>query len=170
MGKYGLKIRNYEAGSIYEYNLGVRDYYESKDAVITNSLFLDFLWKNGLDVYKDKATRDVICLEFGYGGSSYKHQLNKLTKKMKEAEKSGDLEKINTLKYALVKVEERKDKYIKRSKQEIREDFYVNGVDIHYISKNLHILCQEFFLHHISNYSNLINLKQNNHSTINSSP
>ena len=46
MGKYGLKIKNYEAGSVYEYNLGARDYYEVKDAMLTNSLFLDFLLEN----------------------------------------------------------------------------------------------------------------------------
>ena len=136
MGKYGLKIKNYEAGSIYEYNLGVRDYYESKDAMLTNSLFLDFLLENGLSTYKDKSTRDVICIEFGYGGSSYKHQVNKITKKLNEANKNGDVKKIESLEFAQSKIEERKDKYVKRSKQEIREDFYVNGVDIEYISRN----------------------------------
>lgn len=136
MGKYGLKIKNYEAGSIYEYNLGVRDYYESKDAMLTNSLFLDFLLENGLDVYKDKSTRDVICIEFGYGGSSYKNQVNKLNKKMKDAEEKNDLKTIESLKFAQSKVEERKDKYVQKTKQEIRENFYVNGVDIEYITKN----------------------------------
>ena len=136
MGRYGLKIKNYEAGSIYEYGLGVRDYYESKDAMLTNSLFLDFLLENGLNTYKDKSTRDVICIEFGYGGSSYKHQVSKLAKKMDEANKSGDAKKIELLEFAQSKIEERKDKYVKRSKQEIREDFYVNGVDIEYVSKN----------------------------------
>ena len=136
MGQYGLKIKNYEAGSIYEYNLGVRDYYESKDAMLTNSLFLDFLLENGLNSYKEKSTRDVICIEFGYGGSSYKNQVSKLNKKMKEAVEKNDLKTIESLKFAQSKVEERKDKYVKKTKQEIREDFYVNGVDIEYITKN----------------------------------
>ena len=136
MGKYGLKIKNYEAGSIYEYNLGVRDYYESKDAMLTNSLFLDFLLENGLNTYKDKSTRDVICIEFGYGGSSYKHQLKKVNKKLDEAQKSGDARKIESLEFAKNKVEERKDQYIQCSKQDIRKEFYVNGVNIEYISKN----------------------------------
>ena len=136
MGQYGLKIKNYEAGSIYEYNLGVRDYYETKDAMLTNSLFLDFLLENGLNSYKEKSTRDVICIEFGYGGSSYKNQVSKLNKKMKEAVEKNDLKAIESLKFAQSKIEERKDKYVKKTKQEIREDFYVNGVDIEYITKN----------------------------------
>ena len=136
MGRYGFKIKNYEAGSIYEYNIGVRDYYESKDAMLTNSLFLDFLLENGLNTYKDKSTRDVICLEFNYGGSSYKDQLKKINKKLNEAIKNNDCKKIESLQFALDKIEERKDKFVKKTKQEIREDFYVNGVDIEYISKN----------------------------------
>ena len=43
MGKYGLKIKNFQAGSIYEYNLGVRDIYDYTDAMLPNSLFLDYL-------------------------------------------------------------------------------------------------------------------------------
>ena len=136
MGKYGLKIKNYEAGSIYEYSLGVRDYYQTKDAMLTNSLFLDFLLENGLKTYKDKSTRDVICIEFGYNGSSYQKQKGKLTKKIKIAEKENDTSRINSLQYALDKVEERKDGYVERHKHDIRKDFYVNGVDIHYVSKN----------------------------------
>lgn len=136
MGKYGLKIKNYEAGSIYEYSLGVRDYYESKDAMLTNSLFLDFLLENGLNTYKDKSTRDVICIEFGYGGSSYKRQLSKITKKLDEANTNNDTKRIESLQFAQGKIEERKDKFVERSKQDIRKDFYVNGVDIEYVSKN----------------------------------
>lgn len=136
MGKYGLKIKNYEAGSIYEYNLGVRDYYECKDAMLTNSLFLDFLLEHGLNTYKDKSTRDVICIEFGYGGSSYKRQLSKITKKMNDISIQDDPKKIESLNFALSKVEQRKDQYVERSKQDIRKDFYVNGVDIEYVTKN----------------------------------
>ena len=134
--KYGLKIKNYEAGSIYEYNIGVRDYYEVKDAMLTNSLLLDFLLENGLNAYKEKSTRDVICLEFGYGSSSYKDQLKKINKKLAAAIEDGDDKKIESLQFAVAKIEERKDKFVKKTKQEIREDFYVNGLDIEYITKN----------------------------------
>lgn len=134
--KYGLKIKNYEAGSIYEYNIGVRDYYEVKDAMLTNSLLLDFLLENGLNAYKEKSTRDVICLEFGYGSSSYKDQLKKINKKLAAAIEDGDDKKIESLQFAVAKIEEKKDKFVKKTKQEIREDFYVNGLDIEYITKN----------------------------------
>lgn len=136
MGRYGLKIKNYEAGSIYEYNLGVRDYYESKDAMITNSLFLDFLLDNGLDTYKDKSTRDVICLEFSYGSASYKEHINKLNKKIKDAEEKGDIKKSESLKFIKNKKEEAKDKFVKKLKQDIRKEYYVNGVDIEYPKRN----------------------------------
>lgn len=136
MGRYGLKIKNYEAGSIYEYNIGARDYYQSTDAMLTNSLFLDFLLENGLDVYKDKSTRDVICLEFNYGSSSYKKQINKINKKLKEANDRGDLKKIEKLEYSKKKTEERKEKYENKLKEDIRKEFYVNGVDIEYKSSN----------------------------------
>jgi len=41
--KYGVKIKNYKVGSIYEYNLGVRNGYHFTNAMFTNSLFLYFL-------------------------------------------------------------------------------------------------------------------------------
>lgn len=136
IGRYGLKIKNYEAGSIYEYNNGARDYYQTKDAMLNNSLFLDFLIENGLDVYKEKSTRDVICIEFGYGGSSYRQQINKINKKISKAKNENQFDKIEHLEFAKEKVEERKNNYVKKTKQEIREDFYVNGVDIEYTTKN----------------------------------
>ena len=46
--KYGVKIKNYKAGSICEYTLKVRDKYHCKNAMFTNNLFLYFLLDNGL--------------------------------------------------------------------------------------------------------------------------
>ena len=43
MSEYGIKIRNIKAGTLYEYNLGVRDHYQSTQAMLSNSLFNDFL-------------------------------------------------------------------------------------------------------------------------------
>ena len=130
MGEFGLKIKNYGAGSIYGYNLGIRDRYDTKDAMLTNSLFLDFLLENGLTTWKDKATRDVICIEFGYGTKTYTEELNRINKKIAEYEQ---VEKDAT---RLLEVREQihrnKDKYKKQSMQDIRKEFYVNGVDIDY--------------------------------------
>jgi len=130
MGEFGYKIKNYEAGSIYEYNLGVRSHYQTKDAMLTNSLFLDFLMPK-LKIYKGKSTRDVICLEFSYGSSSYENQVSKIKKKMKDA----DEEKKKDYQEILKRIEENKDKYRKCSKEEIRKEFYKDGVTIEYKQK-----------------------------------
>ena len=60
MSKYGIKIKNFKVGSLYEYNLGLRDNYDYTDAMLINSLFSDFLVKNGLSVWKEESTRDII--------------------------------------------------------------------------------------------------------------
>ena len=74
MSEYGLKILNIQAASIHEKNLGVRQQLDKKDAMLTNSLFLDFLLNNGLKVWKEESTRDIVCLEFGYGTRSYEEE------------------------------------------------------------------------------------------------
>ena len=48
--------------------------------MLVNSLFLDFLLDNGLSVWKDGSTRDIICLEFNYGTRSYKEEVAHLRK------------------------------------------------------------------------------------------
>lgn len=134
MSKFGLFIKNYMAGSIYEYNLGVRAGYDFKRAMISNSLFLDFLKKNGLEVWKDKATRDVICIDFAYGSSSYEQQKKKISKSIKKAKKQGnDTKKLEEI---AARIDESKDKFEKKSANDIRKEFYVNGVDIEYLTKN----------------------------------
>ena len=50
ISEFGLKIKNIEASTLFEYNIGVRDHYEYKDAMFTNSLFHDFLKENGLKI------------------------------------------------------------------------------------------------------------------------
>ena len=52
---------------MYEYNLGLRTSMSMTDAMLSNSLLLDFLEKNGLEDYKGKSTRDVICIKFSFG-------------------------------------------------------------------------------------------------------
>ena len=134
MGKYGLFIKNYMAGSIYEYNLGVRESYDFQRAMLTNSLFLDFLLENGLNVWKEKATRDVICIDFGYGSSSYEQQKKNIEKSIEKAKNNG--KKTDKLEEVAIRIEENKDKFIKKNPNDIRDEFYVNGVDIEYLSKD----------------------------------
>ena len=80
MSEYGIKIKNFQAGSLYGYNLGIRDRLDSTNAMLTNSLFSDFLKDNGLTVWKNESTRDIICIEFEYGSRSYKEELQHLDK------------------------------------------------------------------------------------------
>ena len=91
MSEYGLKIKNFEAGSLYSYNLGVRNNYDYTNAMFTNSLFSDFLIQNGLSVWKGRSTRDIICIEFNYGSRSYEEEMKHLQKLIKEVEGSEDI-------------------------------------------------------------------------------
>ena len=142
MSKYGLKIKNYQAGSIYGYNLGIRDKYDFKDAMFTNSLFNDFLKDNGLNIWKEESTRDLICIEFDYGVRSYEEEikhLNNSLQKIQKDEKILDVEKekyIERINFYKARAEINKDKYKKTSKEEIRTEFYTNGVTIIYQSYN----------------------------------
>ena len=82
MSKYGYKIKNYEAGSLYGYNLGVRNRLDYTDAMLTNSLFSFFMVENGLNIWKEESTRDIICIEFNYGTRSYEEEVLHIDKQI----------------------------------------------------------------------------------------
>ena len=150
MSDYGLAIKNYEAGSLYAYNLGVRSQYDYTDAMLTNSLFLDFLKENKLKVFKDSATRDIICIEFNYGTRSYDEELKHIRKTAKElrteykkVKSLGNPKKTDYIRNKRKRVMElyrecnlNKEKYKKVSKEDIRTEFYQNGVEVCYINRN----------------------------------
>ena len=139
MGKYGYKIKNFQAGSIYEKMCGVREIYDSKDAMLTNSLFLDYMKSMPeFETYNDESTRDIICLEFGYGSRTYEQEKKHLEKlirdtekneKMAEDKKTARLERLAEL---LEQCEANKDKFDRKSAAEIRKMFYNDGVTIEY--------------------------------------
>lgn len=56
--------------------------------MFANSLFSDFLKENGLKIWKNESTRDIICLEFNYGSRSYQKELEHLKKLLKMPEKN----------------------------------------------------------------------------------
>ena len=91
MSEYGIKIKNFQAGSLYGYNIGIRDRLDSTDAMLTNSLFSDFLKENGLNIWKGVSTRDVICIEFEYGTRSYDEEMQNFDKIIKDISKNQDL-------------------------------------------------------------------------------
>lgn len=150
MSEYGIKILNYSAGSIFEVDQGVRYRYDTKNAMLTNSLFKDFLVENGLKVWKGESTRDIICIEFKYGSRSFEDELkhiNKLAKQnridRKRIKSHGikwQIEEIQNKKHQIARLRKQaelnQDKYVRKTADELREDFYVNGVNIKYPKYN----------------------------------
>lgn len=127
---------------LYDVNLGIRDYFTYKDAMLNNSLFSEFLKKNGLNVYrrkqdqefsKDESTRDIVCLDFDFGSRSYEDEFRRLSKLLKT-----DLtdESRNRIENTIQKVKSRKELYSEKKRGEIRDKFYNEGVDITYKTKN----------------------------------
>ena len=138
MSEFGLKIKNIKAGTLFGYNQGVRDRYDYTDGMFSNSLFSDYIRENGLNVWKDTSTRDIICLDFDFGSRSYEEELIHLKKQFAgfEEDKKMSEESKQRIRDIFKKIEENKDNYAKYSKDEIRELFYENGVDVEYINKS----------------------------------
>lgn len=150
LSEFGLKIKNIEASTLFEYNIGVRDHYEYKDAMFVNSLFKDFLDENGLRNYKGESTRDIICLEFNYGSRSFDEEMDHLYSIAKNARKEYRKSIRKKDKFLIEKAEKKrkkiselteiaiknKKKYKKLSKEEIRTLFYNDGVAVKYVTKD----------------------------------
>ena len=85
--------------------------------------------RGGLQAYKDESTRDLICIDFGFGSRSYEEERIHLSDMLATVETDEEKQRIQ---YLIDKTAENKWKYCKKSKDEIREDFYVNGVPIEY--------------------------------------
>lgn len=99
----GIRIRNYEAASVYEHWWGFRKRLDFTDAMLVDSLFKD---------YMDMGSRDIICLAFSYRTKGYDE--------LKKREDVGDA------------LEANKDKAIEISRQRLRETAYEQGVSIRY--------------------------------------
>lgn len=150
ISEYGIKIRNIEAATLYEYNLGIRDHYDYKNAMLTNSLFKDFLVENGLKIHKEESTRDIIGIEFNFGTRTFDEELKHIKKvainarlEYKIAKSHGykhqiesKLNKRKKISELYLKAIENKKLYSKKSKDEIRKIFYCEGVDIPYFKYN----------------------------------
>lgn len=132
ISEFGIKIKNISAGTLYDVNLGTRDYFSYTEAMLNNSLFSAFLIKHGLNVYKGESTRDIICLDFDFGTRSYEDE----HKRIKQLYENSDGELKERLKYTLEKVENNKDLYDEKKREQIRDKFYNEGVDVTYKTKN----------------------------------
>lgn len=147
MSEFGIKIKNIEAATLYEYNKGLREHYDYKDAMFVNSLFKDFMCDNGLKVWNGEFTRDLICLEFNFGTRSYEDEIKHIKKIAKKArleykkaassksKKLMDIQfnKKNKIMQLYDFANKHKDEYFQLSADNIREEFYKNGVDVEYI-------------------------------------
>lgn len=135
--KYGIKIKNIKAATLYEYNLGLRDYYSYTNAMFTNNLLSYYLQDNGLRVSKDNRTRDIICLEFDFGTKSYgeavknlEDAINKIKDKPEEQERRIRLENL------LERLHLNREQFVKMTADELRLEYYTKGVDVPYIITN----------------------------------
>lgn len=149
MSEFGIKIKNINAGMLYDVNLGTRDYFTYKEAMLNNSLFSFFLQKNGLNVYKkgtkNESTRDIICLDYEFGSRSYDDEKKRIQTFLKNSTSDEDIEKFTNV---LEKVEKNKDLYCEKSRDEIREHFYENGVDVTYKRKRRDGTIKEETIHY----------------------
>lgn len=132
---YGLRIKNIEAATLYECNNGARESFKYTNAMLTNSLFLDFLLANGLKIWKGTMTRDIIGMDFNQGSRSLEEELKHLEevkKKYINLDKPDSVEKIEQL---IIHAKSNPENFVKKTKEQIREDFYQNGVAVTYITR-----------------------------------
>lgn len=125
-------IQNISVGSLYSYNLGCRDYWSSKNAVLDNSLFQIFLNKtkgNKINIDKNR-TRDIICLKFDFS-FTHSDSIKGLKEQKKEAKENKDKELVESLK---AQIEELEQKSI--SRESIRTKYYQDGVVVEYKTLN----------------------------------
>ena len=135
--EYGIKIKSFEAKSLYEYNLGINFKYEWNYAMLTNSLLLDYLKDNGLKVERGE-TKDVICIKFNQDSRTFEKEKehweylieNKCSKK--NPTKIYNDEQIEYFKGRLDNTVQKANLFCAKTKEDIRTDFYENGIDITY--------------------------------------
>lgn len=148
IGEYGIKIKNIEASTVFEFNNGVRDHFEYTDAMFVNSIFKDYLVDDlKMIVSKNGYTRDIIGVTFNYGSRSVNSEISHLHKIAKNAQHEFEIAKISGNTYELDKIRSKqqkilqlikladinKDSYIQKNCDQLREYYYVNGIDVPYI-------------------------------------
>ena len=85
----GIRIKEYDVASVYEYNYGVQLKPTCKQELFTNSCVLvEFLLKNGLIIKKDGTTNDIVSLDFSRGALSIENRIKWFEEKENEKYKS----------------------------------------------------------------------------------
>lgn len=132
MSEWGCKILNFQSASIYAVSHGFRKTYDFKKAMLTNSLFLDFLRQHGLNVVGE-TTRDIVGINYDYGTRSFEEEYQHLDKLIRDCTDEEKKEKLLKIQQETV---ENKQRYVKLNADELRLDQYVNGLDITYTNHN----------------------------------
>lgn len=103
---------------------------------MVNSLLLDFLQHNGLRTSKDGNTRDIISISFDMESKSYESSRKNLQNALDQelVKNIQDEKRINALREKIEQVDMNKDKFTKKSKEEIRDEWYRDGVSVKYLS------------------------------------
>lgn len=115
--------------------MGVRDHYDYTPAILHHSLWTRWLQKNGMKTDKrDESTRDLICIDFGFGLRSYAEEVAHI-KQLKKAA-ADDAAKMEILNKVEEQIHANKDLYKKVTTPEIRRMFYEDGVPITYKKYN----------------------------------
>ena len=132
--KYGIKIKNIEVSSLYDYKNGSRDYFISKNAMFTNSLFLDYLLENGLTITNGGFTQDIVCFEYNMNCKSYEEQVKIVEKSIKSnlEDENYNEDRDKKLNEFLEKIHLISEKFVAMNKNEIRNDSYSNSISITY--------------------------------------
>lgn len=134
VSKYGIKIKNFQAGSLYQCNIGVRKNYDYTKAMFANNLLMYYLLDNGLKI-DNGWTRDIVCIEFEYGSRSYEEEITHLDKMISNVDKYSE-ETIDFFKELRQQAVLNKNLFDKKSVDEIRKIFYQNGVEIRHDIKS----------------------------------
>lgn len=132
MSIFGTRIKNISAAQIDECNNGVRDYFTSTDALFHNSLFSQYILKNGMRIHGD-STRDIVSISFDYGTRGFQEEYERVIKNLKKAVDDDEITRLSELRD---KILSRKDLYHKKSREQLRKQFYTEGVNITWKNRN----------------------------------
>lgn len=129
MKNNGIKIMSLEGAEINEYSIGIRSNYRIKEAVLSYSLLQEKLLKEGMVVNKG-FTRDIINIKFGFGSQDAEGEIKRLDKTLGKLDAEKDKDKILFVKQLKEDILNNKEKYIKKSVDELREEMYKNGFSL----------------------------------------
>ena len=158
--KYGIKIKNFQAGSLYQCNIGVRQNYDYTKAMFANNLLMYYLLENGL-VVENGWTRDIVCIEFDYGSRSYKEEIDHLNNMIENKDSKYTKENLEYFESLKKQAEINQDLFDKKSADEIRDIFYKDGVEIrHDVRNKKDKIVKEEFVHYKMLYRSTGKAKQ----------